>query len=155
MHKKIIIAFILLITMLSSDLMAAVVTDNDGAAFITKAEYDSLKNDFQVRLDEFNSQIDNKLNDAIATYLSGIKSGGAGDNKECQITDYNTIQWRDKLILHNVTIRKFTNADTYTDTANQTWEWTYDTIMQAQSAISSDDMGTKVRNIPTICETQL
>lgn len=150
MHKKIIIAFILLITMLSSDLMAAVVTDNDGAAFITKAEYDSLKNDFQVRLDEFNSQIDNKLNDAIATYLSGIKSGGKGDNKECQITDYNTIQWRDKLILHDVTIRKFTNADTYTDTANQTWEWTYDTIMQAQAAIRSDDMGTKVRNIPTI-----
>lgn len=52
---------------------AAVVSDNDGAAFITKAEFDSLKNNFQSKIDEFNTTIDNKLSDTISSYLSGVK----------------------------------------------------------------------------------
>ena len=52
---------------------AAVVSDNDGSAFISKAEFDSLKNNFQSQLNEFNTSIDNKIDEAIASYLSGIK----------------------------------------------------------------------------------
>ena len=54
---------------------AAVVSDNDGAAFITKAEFDSLKNTFQSQINGFNSNIDNKIESAINAYLSGIKVG--------------------------------------------------------------------------------
>ena len=52
---------------------AAVVSDNDGSAFITKSEFDSLKNDFQSQLDSYNTNIDSKIDNAIASYLSGVK----------------------------------------------------------------------------------
>ena len=70
--KKIISLFIVVI--LSIDSYAAVVSDNDGSAFITKAEFDSLKNDFQTKLDSYNANIDSKIDNAIASYLAGIKN---------------------------------------------------------------------------------
>ena len=63
----------LLIFILGIDSFAAVVSDNDGSAFITKAEYDSLKNDFQSQIDQYNTSIDSKIDSAIVAYLSGIK----------------------------------------------------------------------------------
>ena len=59
--------------LLSINSFAAVVADNDGSAFITKAEFDSLKNNFQSQLDQFNTQIDNKIDSAISSYLAGVK----------------------------------------------------------------------------------
>ena len=67
---KILIA-ICVINLLHVD-FATVVADNDGSAFITKAEFDALKNDFQVQLDRYNTSIDSKIDDAIASYLGGI-----------------------------------------------------------------------------------
>ena len=58
--------------LLSINSFAAVVSDNDGSAFITKAEFDSLKNNFQSQLDQYNANIDNKIDNAIASYLAGI-----------------------------------------------------------------------------------
>ena len=58
--------------LLSIESLAAVVSDNDGSAFITKAEFDSLKNNFQSQLDSFNTNIDSKIDTAIASYLAGI-----------------------------------------------------------------------------------
>ena len=60
--------------LLSIESFAAVVSDNDGSAFITKAEFDSLTNDFQTTLDSYNNQIDSKIDNAIASYLAGITS---------------------------------------------------------------------------------
>ena len=54
--------------------MGAIVSDNDGAAFITKAEFDSLKNQFQNMIDSYNGGIDAKIDAAIASYLAGIKT---------------------------------------------------------------------------------
>ena len=62
-----------LVVLMSIDSFAAVVGDNDGSAFITKAEFDSLKNDFQSQIDMYNTSIDSKIDGAIASYLSGIK----------------------------------------------------------------------------------
>ena len=59
--------------LLSINSFAAVVSDNDGSAFITKAEFDSLKNNFQSQLDAYNTSIDNKIDGAIASYLAGTK----------------------------------------------------------------------------------
>ena len=66
--------------LLSINSFAAVVSDNDGSAFITKAEFDSLKNNFQNTLDSYNSQIDSKIDSAIASYLAGIKVDHAPEN---------------------------------------------------------------------------
>ena len=57
---------------MSIESFAAVVSDNDGSAFITKAEFDSLKNNFQSQIDQYNTSIDSKIDGAIASYLAGI-----------------------------------------------------------------------------------
>ena len=57
---------------MSIESFGAVVGDNDGSAFITKAEFDSLKNNFQSQIDQYNTSIDSKIDGAIASYLKGI-----------------------------------------------------------------------------------
>ena len=64
---------LLLVLLLSIESFAAVVSDNDESAFITKAEFDSLKNNFQNQIDQYNTSIDSKIDGAIASYLAGIK----------------------------------------------------------------------------------
>ena len=74
-HRKIKISVLLLasiILMMTICSHSAAVSDNDGSAFITKAEFDSLKNDFQHQLTEYNSNIDGKIDAAISGYLSGL-----------------------------------------------------------------------------------
>ena len=61
-----------LVVLMSINSFGAVVSDNDGSAFITKAEFDSLKNDFQSQIDQYNTSIDAKIDGAIASYLAGI-----------------------------------------------------------------------------------
>ena len=70
--KRILTLF--LVVLMSIESFAAVVSDNDGSAFITKAEFDSLKNNFQAQLDAYNTGIDSKIDSAIASYLAGIKT---------------------------------------------------------------------------------
>ena len=62
-----------LVLFLCIENFAAVVSDNDGSAFITKAEFDSLKNNFQTQIDQYNTSIDAKIDGAIAAYLAGIR----------------------------------------------------------------------------------
>ena len=63
----------LLIVLISINSFGAVVSDNDGAAFVSKAEFDSLKNEFQTEINQFVGGIDQKINNAINAYVSGIK----------------------------------------------------------------------------------
>ena len=53
--------------------MAAIISDNDGAAFVTKAEFEALKQNFADQIDNYNTSIDSKIDGAIAYYLAGIK----------------------------------------------------------------------------------
>ena len=62
-----------LVLFLCIESFAAVVADNDGSAFITKAEFDSLKNNFQSQIDQYNTSVDSKIDGAIAAYLAGIR----------------------------------------------------------------------------------
>lgn len=64
---------LMLVVILSFNSFSAVVGDNDGSAFITKAEFDSLKNTFQAQIDQYNTSIDSKIDGAIAGYLAGIR----------------------------------------------------------------------------------
>lgn len=68
---KMLVLFVLLYAINS---FAAVVSDNDGSAFISKAEFDSLKNSFQSQIDAYNTSIDSKIDFAIASYLAGSKA---------------------------------------------------------------------------------
>ncbi len=65
---------LLLVSLLSSNVSASVVSDNDGSAFITKSEFDSLKNNFQTEINQYNTSIDSKIDLAISQYLAGIKA---------------------------------------------------------------------------------
>ena len=62
-----------LVVLMNINTFAAVVGDNDGAAFITKAEFESLKNDFQTQINRYNTSLDNKIDGAIASYLAGVR----------------------------------------------------------------------------------
>ena len=61
-----------LVVLMSIESIGAIVSDNDGSAFITKAEFDSLKNNFQSQIDQYNTSIDSKIDGAIASYLAGV-----------------------------------------------------------------------------------
>ena len=58
--------------LLSCESFAAVVSDNDGAAFVTKQEFEDLKASFEEQIDRYNKSLDNKIDGAIADYLDGI-----------------------------------------------------------------------------------
>ena len=74
MSKKYNIVITLLLTIvLSINSFAAIVSDNDGSAFITKAEFEAMKNDFSKQVDNYNDSIDTKIDGAISAYLAGIK----------------------------------------------------------------------------------
>ena len=89
------IVALLLVLLLSIESFGAVVSDNDGSAFITKAEFDSLKNNFQSQIDQYNTSIDSKIDGAIASYLAGIKVGKEPENLVDQIvaTKGDKITW--------------------------------------------------------------
>ena len=76
--------------LLSINSFAAVVSDNDGSAFITKAEFDSLKNSFQSQLNGYNSNIDAKIDNAIASYLAGIKVE-TSETKDLPLNNWETV----------------------------------------------------------------
>ena len=62
-----------MVLFISIENFAAVVSDNDGSAFVSKAEFDALKNDFNDQITRYKDSIDNKIDGAIAAYLAGIK----------------------------------------------------------------------------------
>ncbi len=87
-----------LVVLMSIESIAAVVGDNDGSAFITKAEFDSLKNDFQSQIDQYNTSIDSKIDGAIASYLAGITMAKTM-SLEPAVTNYNSVYWTDTLLI--------------------------------------------------------
>ena len=96
-NNKVILIFFMIV-ILQLNCFAAAVSDNDGSAFITKAEFDSLKNDFQSTLDSYNTSIDNKIDNAISEYLAGIKAATRIDlktnlNKDGKLNNGIAIDW--------------------------------------------------------------
>ena len=74
--------------------IAAIVSDNDGAAFVTKAEFEALKEDFASQVDQYNTSIDSKIDGAIAAYLAGTRLS----KKEVVKLD-NTFNWKFPIFL--------------------------------------------------------
>ena len=65
----------------SIESFAAVVSDNDGSAFVTKAEFEALKKDFADQIINYNDSIDGKIDGAIASYLAGMNINKKMDYK--------------------------------------------------------------------------
>ena len=104
-----------LVLLLSIDNFAAVVGDNDGAAFITKAEFDSLKNTFQAEINRYNNSLDNKIDGAIASYLAGIKIAKETILKLPVSSDsIKNLYWFKEPKVYG-TLRTWSNETTYTD----------------------------------------
>lgn len=113
-YKK-IVSIIIAVFLINVNIFASVVSDNDGSAFITKAEFDSLKNNFQSQIDSYNTSIDSKIDSAIASYLAGIKVETSTDIKPL-VSNYTDIKWKNDLYM-KLTTREFSNYNTYTDTS--------------------------------------
>ncbi|MBR1453886.1 MAG: hypothetical protein IJ593_04505, partial [Lachnospiraceae bacterium] len=69
--KKLLALF--LVVLMSIESFGAIVSDNDGSAFITKAEFDSKVNEFNTEINRYETSIDAKLQGAISSYVEGIR----------------------------------------------------------------------------------
>ena len=67
--KTLIVAMVNLLPVCS---YAAIVSDNDGSAFVTKSEFEALKDGFNNQISQYNSSLDSKIDGAIASYLAGM-----------------------------------------------------------------------------------
>ena len=66
-------AVLFLIVLMSINSFAGIVNDNDGSAFVTKAELEELKKGFANQITNYNTSIDSKIDGAIASYLEGVR----------------------------------------------------------------------------------
>ena len=66
--------------LLNINIMAAIVSDNDGAAFVTKIEFEEMKKNFNKQIDQYNGSLDYKIDGAIASYLAGINLSTQPEN---------------------------------------------------------------------------
>ena len=90
--KALCLIFVLL---LSINSFAAIVSDNDGSAFVTKAEFDALKDNFSNQIINYEQSIESKIDGAIAAYLAGIKLA----RKEIVKTSFDVLDSKNKKII--------------------------------------------------------
>ena len=128
--KKLWILF--LIVQLSFESFAAIVADNDGAAFVTKAEFEALKNNFASQIENYNDSIDGKIDGAIASYLAGVNIS------KKQIKSLLIKDW-DKYVMMNKSIP---NDYVYPDFSGQYSLFKYATI--ADQPFDTTSWNTKI-----------
>ena len=128
-----------LVFLLSINNFAAVVSDNDGAAFITKAEFDALKNDFQSQIDSYNNSIDNKIDGAIASYLAGIRLS--------TVIELNNLQQQYKISTSDKKLDQYWSSSTdvpltmYNTSAQKTTAHLYTTFVSRVDAYGTAIVG--------------
>lgn len=64
-----VFCFVVILTINS---FAAVVSGDDGGAFLTKQSFEEMKAEFEDKIDNYNISLDNKIDGAIAAYLAGL-----------------------------------------------------------------------------------
>ncbi|MBP3200690.1 MAG: hypothetical protein J6M39_03485 [Lachnospiraceae bacterium] len=108
---------LLLVVLMSINTLGAVVSDNDGSAFITKAEFDSLKNNFQAQIDQYNTSLDSKIDGAIASYLTGINIKKKRQI-EPRVSNYADMVWKRKPDMYGDLVT-WTSASNRTEETNK------------------------------------
>ena len=109
----------ILVVLMCINSFAAVVGDNDGAAFITKAEFESLKNDFQTQINRYNTSLDSKIDGAIGNYVNGIKTARTVVVNPI-IKAWDKVRWMSGPYMYMTRLRftaLSTTAGNYTDTS--------------------------------------
>lgn len=81
--------------LLSINSFAAIVSDNDGSAFVTKLEFEALKENFSNQITNYEESIESKIDGAIAAYLAGIKIA----RKEIVKTSFDVLDTKNKKII--------------------------------------------------------
>lgn len=110
--RKTIIAYLCLIAIMAIDSFGAIVSDNDGSAFVTKIEFESMKKDFASQVEKYELSIDGKIDGAIASYLAGIRLS----NKE--LRSLITKDWGEYTVLNGYIDNEFAYPDF---NSNSTW----------------------------------
>ena len=88
--KKIIALALVLILSIKS--FAAIVSDNDGSAFVTKSEFEAMKKDFAEQVINYNDSLDAKIDGAIAAYLAGIQLS-TKETVKTYVENYKDLYW--------------------------------------------------------------
>lgn len=112
LKRKNIIVYMCLIAILSINSYGAIVSDNDGSAFVTKMEFENLKENFANQVEQYELSIDGKIDGAIASYLAGIKL----DKKE--VKSILTKDWGEYTILNGYIENEYAYPDF---NSNSTW----------------------------------
>ena len=134
---------LLLVVLMSIESIGAVVSDNDGSAFITKAEFDSLKNNFQSQIDQYNTSIDSKIDGAIASYLAGINLAKKGTNNVLSSGVYWSIgpferpRWKMGICLYDFTQERSRWGGDSGNITHFRWQWRYDGEMEAETELTN------------------
>ena len=150
--KKILLVIISILS-LCNITFSAIVSDNDGSAFITKAEFDALKEDFKKQIDNYNESIDSKIDGAIAAYLAG--RAGA---KSYQINLYDRYNVKFGAYVDNTTTEMvafrlegesvWANTNTGRESDQYAWGFRLRRMMTADTTLNMDlDNGTKGSSI--------
>lgn len=70
--KRIISITLMLSTLLVGNVFSAVVIDNDGEAFITKAEFEAMISKINEGVNTYYATVDNTIDAAIIDYIAGL-----------------------------------------------------------------------------------
>ena len=105
--------------LLSINSFAAIVSDNDGSAFVTKAEFEAMKRDFAEQVTNYNNSIDRKIDGAIAAYLAGIKTVTSEASKVL-VDNYSDMIWVSDYNIYGKW-KKWTDNTTYTSDTTNRW----------------------------------
>lgn len=128
-EPKTIIKAVSLITcaiMMSNSLFAAVVSDNDGYAFVSKAEFEALKKDFAGQIEKYNTSIDNKIDGAVSSYLAGINISTTEEIDICENKIAYPLTLRMLGPYNGALVRNMTNEDASLWTSGGLWTDGYD-----------------------------
>ena len=115
--KRALALFIIVIINFNS--FSAVVSSNDGSAFITKAEFDALVNDFNSRIEDYEKSIDAKIDGAIAEYLAGLATTFS-EVSRVLVSNYNEMMWVRDYNMYGKW-KKWTNNTTMTSNMTDSW----------------------------------
>lgn len=77
--KRILSITLVFVMLFSGGTFSAIVSDNDPDAFITRAEFEAMVSSIDEELSNYYSTIDNFIDSAITTYISGF-AGESIDN---------------------------------------------------------------------------
>ena len=79
----------------------ATTTANDGSSFVTKAEFDDMMYDFNIKMNEYQSALNAKIDASISSYLAGMSAQSVIDlenyakmAKEDDVNNTKFTQWK-------------------------------------------------------------